>query len=216
MSPRAANKTLKLDPSVTYVAWQSFAVDLPDGTSPVVKQGSRLRGDNPCVVAAPHNFVPDGASREEVTEAAQAFAATNPLPAPESSFPPPPPLLRDEDAAVAIRDVNSLAGDRSGTGRLEQAPLTVKAGERLPKDHPIVEHNAAAFRPVVPGALRRENALVATTTMMLITEKPIDEIGVYGLGKNEHIVYSGTWVARDCSFVKLHPTHFRAPAPEPA
>jgi hypothetical protein len=41
--------------------------------------------------------------------------------------------LRDEDAAVSIRDVNSMLGDRSGTAQLEEAPIRILVGERLPK-----------------------------------------------------------------------------------
>lgn len=215
MSLRAATtETLKLDPSLTYVAWQSFSVTLDDGTSPVIPKGSRLRADDPAVLACPDNFVKDRASRAEVAEAAQAYRNLHPLPPPEPDLPPPAPPARDEDAAIAIRDVNSALGDRFSASQLEQVPRTVLTGERLPKDHPIVEANHSAFVPVVPGKLQREDALVATTTMLTISARPIEVVGVYGKGEDEYVIYAGTWVAREGNpFVTQHPTHFNAPAP---
>ena len=80
MSPRAA-KTMP-DPEALYLAWQSFSVALPDRSSPVITQGTRLRGDDPVVIAAPQYFVADGASRAEMAGGAAALDDAHPLPMP--------------------------------------------------------------------------------------------------------------------------------------
>ena len=127
MSPRAAKQPVKPEPNTIYVAWQAFCTDAMPG-APVIPNGSRLRGDNPAVLACPHNFVKHGASRDEVGNAALAHSAASPSPEPVADFRAPPAPLRDADACVAIRRVSALDGsDRSGTGYLEQAPLVGRA-----------------------------------------------------------------------------------------
>jgi hypothetical protein len=64
------------------VAWQSFCVELPDRSAPVVKASTRLRGDDPIVTAAPQYFVADGASRAEMAGGAAALDDAYPLPMP--------------------------------------------------------------------------------------------------------------------------------------
>jgi hypothetical protein len=67
-----------------FIAWQSFAVELPDRSAPVVTKGTRLRGDDPVVIAAPQYFVADGASRAEMAGGAAALDNANPRPMPEA------------------------------------------------------------------------------------------------------------------------------------
>jgi hypothetical protein len=58
--PRARKERPHLDPNTVYIAWQSFAIDI-DGMPVDVKQGTRLRGDHPTVVASHWNWIADGA-----------------------------------------------------------------------------------------------------------------------------------------------------------
>jgi hypothetical protein len=46
--PRAGKQPPELDPKLTYVAWQSFAVEI-GGYRVDVQKGQRLRGDHPTV-----------------------------------------------------------------------------------------------------------------------------------------------------------------------
>src|SRR5687767_15256129 len=111
--PRAAKTDPQLDPNAIYVCWAAFCTDALPG-SPVIKTGSRLRGDHPAVKACPFYFVSDGADEgERMAKQAEVYGTE----AVElvRDFPPPPPPVRDEEAMVAVRDVGSLTGDRSGT-----------------------------------------------------------------------------------------------------
>jgi hypothetical protein len=63
--PRANKQPPQLDPSTTYVAWQSFAVEI-DGHPVDVQKGTRLRGDHPTVAASWWYWLPDGAAPSEL------------------------------------------------------------------------------------------------------------------------------------------------------
>jgi hypothetical protein len=52
---------MKIEKDKVYIAVSSFVGDFVS-----VKRGMRLRGDNPVVVALPHEFVPDGASEDDM------------------------------------------------------------------------------------------------------------------------------------------------------
>jgi hypothetical protein len=67
-----------------FVAWQSFAVELPDRTSPMIVKGTRLRGDDPAYQACPDCFAPHGSSRQELAAAARAVDSAAPAPGLES------------------------------------------------------------------------------------------------------------------------------------
>jgi hypothetical protein len=62
--------------------------------------------------------------------------------------------LREEDAVVCIRPVTRFQG-------LTVASHCVQPGDRLPKDHEVVEANPSAFAEIVPVGLERRDALVA-------------------------------------------------------
>lgn len=195
--PRAAKREPELDPSAIYVCWCAFATNAMPG-SPVIKTGARLRGDHPAVLDCPQYFVSDGADESERMAAQdEVYGVTAPELVPD--FPPPPAPIRDENAVVAIRDVGSLTGGRSGTGHVESAPNVCWKGQRLSKDHELATANPDAFVPVVPQGLKREESLVAKVSMG--NADPDDE----GRGWQVH---AGQWVSRSHPAVKLHPTLF--------
>ena len=112
-------------------------------------------------------------------------------------FPPPPPPVRDEDAVVAIRDVGSLTGDRSGTGQLG-APNVLVRGQRVHKDQRS-SRQPRRLRAGCADGLKREEALVAKTSM--------GNADPDGEGRGCH-VHAGQWVPRSHPAVKVHPTMF--------
>ena len=194
--PRAAKREPELDPNAIYVCWCAFATDAMPG-SPVIKSGSRLRGDHPAVQACPQYFVSDGADEaERMAKHDEVYGTTAPELVPD--FPPPLPPVRDEDALVAIRDIGSLTGGRSGTGQLEAAPNVLLKGQRAHRDSEIAKANPDAFVPVVPKGLKRRDALVAKAAMA-----NIDDDGGRGWS-----VFQGQWVDRSHPAVKLNPTLF--------
>lgn len=94
--PRAAQKRPKFEPDQLVIAWETFST--VDGL--VVRQGTRLRGDDPAVQAAPHLFLPvDANDREIQRRAEEEFAA-----ALEANRRPPPAPPR---GARAIRSPRS-------------------------------------------------------------------------------------------------------------
>ena len=64
--PRAGEEA-EADPNTVYVCWNAFCSDALPG-SPVIKHGTRLRGDHPAVTACPQYFVSDGADESERNE----------------------------------------------------------------------------------------------------------------------------------------------------
>lgn len=183
------------------VCWMSFSCALPDGTSPVIPKGTRLRADEPPVLSQPQYFVRDGASHAEIAAAATAAAQASGSPAPVPDFPRigTEPELRDEDALVCITPTAFKSG-------LTLRPGTIQPGQRVHRDSEAVTANPYAFRTVVPKGLDRRDALVAKATMSI------------GEGDNMEAmtVYEGQWVAHDHPLVKLHPTLFELPRHEAA
>jgi hypothetical protein len=145
-------KGRKPRPDLMYVAWDSASIgSLPE--TPVVRKGTRLRGDNELVCAAPWLFVEDRGDERETARAIRQRQTAELFD--DSNAPPPaPPPLREEEALVAIQDVGGLE-------------IPVVAGQRVALDHSAVKHNRGAFVEVVPPGLSRDDALVARTTMRM-------------------------------------------------
>jgi hypothetical protein len=162
----------KPDPDKFYVARVAFVgVD-----ARVVRTGQRLRGDDP--------IADDGTSAEEMQ--AQMFAEVDAVVA--AHRPPPPPRPRpllDEDAVIAVRNVDS-------------AP----AGKKLRRDDPLVRRNREAFVDVVPTGLDRSDALVAAVTIRAAGED----------GRME-VIHAGCWLHFEHRFATASPHLFSPPAP---
>jgi excisionase family DNA binding protein len=187
--PRARKQPPDLDPSTTYVAWQSFAVEV-DGYPVDVQKGSRLRGDHPTVQASWWYWLPDGAAPSEL-----AARVRDVYPDPEVHIEAyerakPPPPLRDEDAMVCIRPLS---------GALALAQKGIAPGEKVAKDSPAVKKNPDAFVDVVPLGLSRENAVVSKHTIT---------------AGDQVIVYKGQWIDRHHYEVERHPARFELPGLE--
>ena len=179
-----------------------------------VRQGTRLRGDNPIVHTWPDRFIADGASDDELTRARQKL---HPEPAPQQHVPlanPPKPLL-DEDSVICIKPI---FGSADGDSHLGNA-LALAAGTRMHRDSPLIASNRDAFVPVVPEGRTRENSVRALAD---ITEYRKDEGGNYiletdgrlrqvnGDFKRFIVHYRGQWVSRDDPKVRQFPRSFEA------
>lgn len=193
--PRAAKKTPKPDPDTLYVAWDSVSVG-----EIVVPEGTRLLGGHPAVRTCPWFFMPADAPDDEIArrraseyaeQEQEARAASPPEPGPKV----PEPAPRRGDDVVAARSAGHVAiftmGEaRPVAGRGGQA-LAVAPGDRLPRDHPIVEAEPEAFRPVNPDDVPLGRARLATATVS--TE---DEDG------NRRVIYMGQLADRDDPLVQ--------------
>ncbi|MGI8406966.1 MAG: hypothetical protein ACR2L3_00435 [Actinomycetota bacterium] len=131
------NKARKLDPDAIYICFDGFAGDV-EGAPMAVKEGTKLRGDHPAVLAHPAMFVgpdPDDAQVAAAKRAAyaEAFAAGNASrqsnPEPSMVAKPIPP----EHQRVVARDFISPGSRGSGYG------LILHAGE-------VVDSRSAVVR----------------------------------------------------------------------
>ncbi len=105
----------KIDPAALFVAWQSGAGELPDGTPFVIQEGERRRGSDPVVQhLGPAVFVPDGTPSGERPTAWDRAIATSEAEAAE--LPPPPPPRIDPSTPLSAlyvatdKVINSRAG----------------------------------------------------------------------------------------------------------
>ena len=187
--PRARKQAPELDPNTTYVAWQSFAVEI-DGFLVDVQKGTRLRGDHPTVAASFWYWLPDGAAPSELAARIQEVYPEPEIHVEAYERAKPSPPLRDEDAMVCVRPI-------SGALALSQKGIT--PGEKVPKDAPAVKKNPDCFVPVVPEGLSRDNAVVAKYTIT---------------AGDQVIVYKGQWIDRNHFEVERHPARFELPGLE--
>jgi hypothetical protein len=192
--PRASKRSPELDPTVTYVAWQSFAIDI-DGLPVDVKQGTRLRGDHPTVAASWWNWVADGASPAEVAERRRAvYPEADPHIDPYVREKPPPPLY-DDEAAVCIKEL---------PGGLTLGRTGIAPGDKVSKDSPDVKKHPRHFAPVIPNGVDAGNAVVSKVTIK------------YSLpgGGEEVCVYRGQYISASHPEVERHPSRFELPGVE--
>jgi hypothetical protein len=175
-------RTVKPNPDALYVAWDSAW--LPHAGDVVVKAGQRLRGDHPAVQYAPWLFLPDGTPddaidahrREKYLEEQDKWRDSASLTSDyEPRIPKPAAAVRDEDAVVAIRG----------------------AGDRLPRDHPMVKRDPAAFVDVCNG-VPRERAMVA-----------LQQLGQDDGEGNVRTVHAGQWLDLDDPLAAINPHQVR-------
>ena len=118
--PRVRKQAPELDPSTTYVAWQSFAVEI-DGYPIDVAKGTRLRGDHDTVRASWWYWLPDGAAPSELAARTREVYPEPEVHVQAYERAKPPPPLRDEDAMVAILPLSgALALSQEGIAPGEQ------------------------------------------------------------------------------------------------
>jgi hypothetical protein len=192
--PRAKKEPPQLDAGTTYVAWQSFAIDI-DGVPIDVKQGTRLRGDNPTVVASWWNWVADGASPAEVAQRRrELYPEADPHIDPYEREKPPPPLA-DRDAVVCVQEL---------PGGLTLGRIGIAGGDKVPRDHPDAKKYPSHFVDVIPEGVDPANAVVSKVTIR------------YSLpgGGEQVAVYRGQYIAADHPEVERHPARFELPGVE--
>jgi hypothetical protein len=187
--PRANKQPPELDTTLTYVSWQSFAVEI-DGYPVDVQKGTRLTGDHPTVAASWWYWLPDGAAPSELAARVREVCPDPEVHVEAYERAKPPPPLRDEDAVVCIRPVS---------GALALAQKGIAPGEKVPKDSSAVTKNPDAFVPVVPEGLSRDDAVVAKYTIT---------------AGDQVVVYAGQWIDRHHFEVERHPARFEPPGLE--
>jgi hypothetical protein len=199
-----ATKRKKPDPNAIYVAWESVALALPG--SPVVRRGTRLRGDDPIVQAAPEWFLPDGTDDREVQRRIAAHYADT-LEVDEPPPAPPEPPLRDEDAVVALRDIDVKTFNRGSPpqGRELATTAGVRAEDKVAKSDAIVRKHRDAFIAVNPDEISRSEAVVAQQTLSSYDPER-DEL---------RVIHAGQWMRRDDPLARVHRHLVRPPDPEP-
>ena len=197
--PRAGTRR-KPDPDAFFIAWTSAAI-----REHVIAKGRRLRGDHPAVQHAPHLFVADGTTPDEISRIEAADIERELAAVRRPASPPAPEPLRDEDAVVAVRDAGGQVARNApgpdGVSSLSAANF-VYAGERVGRDHPAVKRDRNAFVDVTRGVPRSE-ALVAQQTLRNLAEDG-----------SERVLYAGQWARYDDKFVTAHRPLFRPPDPE--
>jgi hypothetical protein len=124
MMPRAAKQKSEIDPSGTYVCWQS-GVALVDGEEFSFHAGERLRGDSPLVQATARFWTLDG---NEVPTHWDTLVERNeadrpPVPEHDALVVLEPVLLEREDVRTLNREVAVLVGPGQ-----EKKQVTYQAG----------------------------------------------------------------------------------------
>jgi hypothetical protein len=191
--PRVKKAAPELDPSVTYVSWQSFAVEI-DGYPVDVQKGTRLRGDHPTVRASWWFWLPDGAAPSELAERRREIYPELPPHVDPYEREKPPPLA-DRDAVVCVREL---------PGGLTLGRLGIAVGDKVPRDHPDAKKYPGHFVDVIPEGVDPGNAVVAKMTIR------------YSLpgGGEQVAVYAGQYIAADHPEVERHPARFELPGVE--
>jgi hypothetical protein len=187
--PRASKQPAQLDPTVTYVAWQSFAVEI-DGYPVDVQKGTRLRGDHPTVAASPWYWLPDGAAPSDLAARVREVYPDPEVHVEAYKRAKPPPPLRDEDAMVCIRPIS---------GALALSQKGIAPGEKVPKDAEVVRKNPDCFVPVVPEGLSRADAVVARYTITV---------------GDQVVIHQGQWIRKNHFEAERHPARFELPGLE--
>jgi len=142
MSPRVRSK---FKPDEVVVAHTSFAAD---GIPHVIVQGTRLRGDDPAVRAAPWAFAQDGTPAGEMPnpwqELREREQTANPPPDVDGWLSSDPQEYEEQDL-VALRKDLVLAIGSDGKGRHDHV-VTLKRGTRFLRDSEIGRGFPDAFK----------------------------------------------------------------------
>ena len=145
--PRTRSRKAPVEDERIAVAVTIAWVGLEDGTTALIRDRDRFRGDHPLVSRFPHLFIPDGEGSDARLRALVAMEGTPRAPEPE---PAPARRMRCVATINAVSSVESTEPKLAGgfSPDLVPAMVQINEGDVLSENDPIVAKYPDCFEAV--------------------------------------------------------------------